>query len=150
MTTEQTDANPSTAGDRAEIDRLAERYIGVWSTADATRRDDLGSAVYAENAEFFSSEDGDLRLIGRRNILENIGKVNERDVQGHGLVVRHVGTSVNHRVVKVSWQMATASACRVSVKAASASRLVPPRARVSSMSRIHTTTSSKPAFMPCP
>jgi hypothetical protein len=108
MTTEQTDANPSTAGNRAEIDRLAERYIGVWSTADATRRGDLGSAVYAENAEFFSSEDGDLRLIGRRNILENIGKVNERDVQGHGLVVRHVGTSVNHRVVKVSWQMATA------------------------------------------
>ena len=36
------------------------------------------TAVYAEDAEFFSSEDGELRLTGRDAIAENIGRVNER------------------------------------------------------------------------
>jgi hypothetical protein len=40
-------------------------------------------------------------------MAENIGDVNERDIQGRGLVINHTGTSVNHRVAKVTWQMVT-------------------------------------------
>ena len=65
------------------------------------------TAVYAEDAEFFSSEDGELRLTGRDAIAENIGRVNERDIQGHSLHIEHVGTSTNHRVTRVAWRMVT-------------------------------------------
>ena len=64
--------------------------------------------VYAEDAEFFSSEDGELRLQGRADIAENIGRVNERDIRGRGLAIEHTGTLVNHGVAKVTWRMVTA------------------------------------------
>lgn len=88
-------------------DALAKDYIGAWSTTDASIRKVLVADVYADSAEFFSSEDGDLRLRGRTAIAENIAHVNERDIQGRGLTIKHTGTSVNHQVVKVTWQMVT-------------------------------------------
>ncbi|KJF18627.1 nuclear transport factor 2 family protein [Acidithrix ferrooxidans] len=90
-----------------DLRALADDYIKAWSATDANTRNDLVAEVYAEDAEFFSSEDGDLRLQGRTDIAENIGHVNERDIQGRGLAIKHMGTFVNHRVAKVTWQMVT-------------------------------------------
>lgn len=89
------------------IEALAATYIEAWSATDAATRERLVAAAYAEDAEFFSSEDGDLRLTGRRAIADNIGQVNERDIQGHGLHIVLTGTSLNHRMARVAWQMLT-------------------------------------------
>ena len=86
---------------------LASEYITAWSTTDGNVRTDLVARVYADQAEFFSSEDGDLRLQGREEIAANIGHVNERDIQGRGLAIEHRGTRVNHRAVTVTWDMLT-------------------------------------------
>jgi hypothetical protein len=90
-----------------DLRTLADDYIKAWSSTDADSRNELVAAVYAEDAEFFSSEDGDLRLQGRTDIAENIGHVNERDIQGRGLAIKRTGTFVNHRLAKVTWQMVT-------------------------------------------
>lgn len=89
------------------IEALVADYIRAWSTPEASTRSALVSAVYAADADFFSAEDGDLRLTGRGPIAENIGQVNERDIQGNGLAIVHTGTTVNHRMVRVTWQMVT-------------------------------------------
>jgi len=95
----------SDAQRRQTIQTLANAYINAWSTTDAAVRRDLVARVYADEAEFFSAEDGNLRLQGRLDIAANIGQVNERDIQGHGLAIEHRATTINHRAVKVTWQM---------------------------------------------
>lgn len=91
------------------IETLVACYLEAWSTTDSGVRERLVATVYAEDAEFFSSEDGDLRLTGRRAIADNIGRVNERDIKGRGLGIVPAGTSVNHRMARVAWQMVTPS-----------------------------------------
>ena len=93
------------AEERQTLQTLADSYINAWSATDVDARESFVKSVYADDAEFFSSENGDLRLQGHDAIAENIGHVNERDIQGHGLTIKHVGTFVNHHVAKVTWQM---------------------------------------------
>lgn len=93
--------------DTSTATALAETYIEAWATTDDATRRALVDRVYSEDAEFFSAEDGDLRLTGRHAIAANIGQVNVRDIQGNGLHIVHTGTAINHRLIRVSWQMAT-------------------------------------------
>jgi methionine-rich copper-binding protein CopC len=86
---------------------LADAYIEAWATSDDARRKALVDQVYADDAEFFSAENGDLRLTGRDAIAANIGQVNARDIQGNGLRIVHTGTTLNQGLTRVSWQMVT-------------------------------------------
>lgn len=88
------------------IEALAATYMRRDAT-DATTKSGWLRLAYAEDAEFFSSEDGDLRLTGRRAIADNIGQVNG-SIQGHGLHIVLTGTSLNHPgLARVAWQMLT-------------------------------------------
>ncbi len=93
-----------------ETDGLfADNYIAAWSTTDLTTRTELVALTYAPDAIFFANEPGDqpVELHGLAKITANISDVNKRLVQEKGLSTEKTAVSVNHDLMKVSWQMTT-------------------------------------------
>ena len=91
-------------------EEFARTYIAAWSTEDADERRGLVDQLYSEEAEFFAAEPGDAAVErrGRTEIFDNISDVNERLTQRSGLATTGTGVSVNHDLLRVSWEMTTA------------------------------------------
>jgi hypothetical protein len=86
---------------------FARDYIAAWSTTADTERGRLVSQLYADDATFFAAEPGDeaIALHGPAAIAENIGRVNARDIRGHGLRIEMDGFAANHDGLRVAWRM---------------------------------------------
>lgn len=94
-----------------ELEKLVNDYIDTWSTTDSKQRQKFVENMYSKTAEFYAEEPGDKAVNhkGIEAIFGNISQVNDRLVVGNKLITELTTYSVNHNLLKVSWQMKTPS-----------------------------------------
>jgi hypothetical protein len=85
-------------------------YIAAWSVEDGETHKGLIGKLYANGAVFYAHEPNDdpVECRGVTDITANITQVNERLVQGQGLITESTGFSINHDTIKLTWKMNTA------------------------------------------
>ena len=88
---------------RQELDTFVERYVSMWHEPDPERRRSIVSALWADDAENFTST---LAVRGIDQVVERVARAHERWVVIGGFVFRSAGDiDSHHHLIKFFWEM---------------------------------------------